>query len=163
MPNYCNNITTFQHTDKSLIDSLENEVKKGDDARIMQLLYPGPEDWDYNWCVTNWGTKWDAIIVNWTRIDDNIIEITFDTAWNPPLDFYHFIESKEWSITSYYDEPGCQFTGIYSNGKDEYYEYSSMTVEEMYETIPRELNEMFCMIELRQVQEEDDTSYNNNQ
>jgi hypothetical protein len=47
---------------------------------------PMPEDekdW-YNWCINNWGTKWDASDPN---ITDNKSATTyeFSTAWAPPI------------------------------------------------------------------------------
>lgn len=39
----------------------------------------------YEWCIENWGTKWDA--KNSVLMGDSEEEamITFDTAWSPPL------------------------------------------------------------------------------
>lgn len=42
----------------------------------------------YQWCVLNWGTKWNACRVRvgapecWG--DDASVEINFETAWSPP-------------------------------------------------------------------------------
>ena len=44
----------------------------------------GHKDW-YDWCVANWGTKWgdcDTELLD----DSNTIDITFQSAWSPPVD-----------------------------------------------------------------------------
>ncbi len=58
---------------------------------------PGPRPKDgfnqggYDWCVENWGTKWDACEVVMPGALPSCdggpleIEITFETAWAPPL------------------------------------------------------------------------------
>ena len=43
----------------------------------------GHTDW-YGWSIDNWGTKWGAYNVEFTRIDDTTLEIMFDTAWSVP-------------------------------------------------------------------------------
>lgn len=44
----------------------------------MWMMRYGYKSW-YEWCVKNWGTKWNAYNINQY---DNIIE--FQTAWSPP-------------------------------------------------------------------------------
>lgn len=39
----------------------------------------------YNWCVENWGTKWNSYGVGVGRPDENTLCVDFDTAWSPPL------------------------------------------------------------------------------
>lgn len=43
----------------------------------------GPQPYWYGWNVDHWGTKWDASDVEITV--GFIIEITFSTAWSPPI------------------------------------------------------------------------------
>lgn len=46
----------------------------------------GYETW-YDWCIANWGTKWNAMN---TQILDSPADlcIAFDTAWNPAIPIY---------------------------------------------------------------------------
>jgi hypothetical protein len=48
-------------------------------------------------------------------------------------------------VKLYYYEPGMCFAGIWEDGNDDYYEYGSMRSDEVAETLPAELNEMFCI------------------
>lgn len=71
----------------------EMEKQKGD-TRVKWLNeHPRPEDGynhgGYDWCVANWGTKWNLSEPN-IREDDNkgdrrIVKFNFGTAWSPPI------------------------------------------------------------------------------
>lgn len=43
----------------------------------------------YDWCVNNWGTKWEGSSMYEYSIQDKIIKIGFQTAWAPPLPVIH--------------------------------------------------------------------------
>jgi hypothetical protein len=123
MPNWCYNTATVFHEDKSKIDSLEQELQK-EDAQVFQHLRPNPTgEWDYNWSVENWGTKWDTTVNDWERESDNSIVMHFDTAWSPPTTLYEFLSEEGWSINAMYHEPGMGFAGKFEDGDDEYYEF----------------------------------------
>ena len=83
MPNWCTNSVVISHDDETLIDALEQELMKGDDAKVFNHLVPRPaeeeENW-YAWNINAWGTKWD---VNETYENDEGY-ICFDTAWSTP-------------------------------------------------------------------------------
>lgn len=139
MPNWCYNSATLHNSDKSKIDALEQELQK-EDAQVFQHLRPNPTgEWDYNWSVENWGTKWDVTVQDWEREDDNTIVMHFDTAWSPPTTLYEFLETEEgWSVRAYYHEPGMVFIGRYEDGFDDYYEYD-ITDRESVENLPEDL------------------------
>jgi hypothetical protein len=123
MPNWCYNSATLYNSDKSKIDSLEQELQK-EDAQVFQHLRPNPTgEWDYNWSVENWGTKWDTTVNDWERESDNSIVMHFDTAWSPPTTLYEFLSEEGWSINAMYHEPGMGFAGKFEDGDDEYYEF----------------------------------------
>jgi hypothetical protein len=53
------------------------------------------------------------------------------------------------TVKLYYYEPGMCFAGIWEGNEDysndDYYEYGDMSSDEVDETLPAELNEMFCI------------------
>jgi hypothetical protein len=61
----------------------------------------------YDWCVENWGTKWNSY-------DGNVTEdgISFNTAWAPPTPVIVALAKKIGkSLRLIYDEPGMDFCG----------------------------------------------------
>ena len=156
MPNWCDNTLNISNADKSKIDALETELKK-DDAEILKFLRPYEGEWDYGWCVENWGTKWDARVIDYFRDGDNSISITFETAWGPPLTLYSYLyESDEgWEIDAYYNEPGMCFAGTWYNGSDDLYEYAELRADEIDEELPEELNEMYAIAQYKRDWEEE--------
>lgn len=133
MPNWCDNSVTLYHEDKTKIDALAEEMnKKNDEGRSMACpfnhLRPQPPEvkegdgW-YEWNCSNWGSKWDADIIDWDRQDDNTIWICFNSAWSPPIALYNYLTEEGWKVDAMYHESGMSFAGMYSDGIDDYYEY----------------------------------------
>lgn len=64
---------------------LAAETWRNDPANRNRSWSSGPKDGfnhgGYDWCVENWGTKWNAY--EQRRID--VSSIYFETAWTPPL------------------------------------------------------------------------------
>ena len=156
MPNWCDNTLNISNTDKTKIDAIEKELQK-EDSEILKLLRPYDGEWDYGWCVENWGTKWDARVIDYFRDGDNSISITFETAWGPPLALYSYLyESDEgWEIDAYYNEPGMCFAGTWYNGSDDLYEYAELSADEIDEELPEELNEMYAIAQYKRDWEEE--------
>lgn len=117
----------------------------------------------YDWCVDNWGTKWDVNgdEGNAEETDPNIASLYFDSAWSPPIAFYNAMCDMGWEITAYYFEPGMNFCGVFDNGDDDYIEIEgdSSWVEE---NVPKEINEMFgisdMMADFEDEEQEEDGS-----
>lgn len=143
MPNWCSNVAQISHDDKFEIDKIENELAKKDNCQLFNSLVTRPiseeENW-YGWNVENWGTKWDAGVNYWERIDENTIMIEFDTAWSPPVEFYSTLYQENYQIDAQYYEPGMGFCGEFSSGMDNFYEYD-ITDRETWENIPADLVE----------------------
>jgi hypothetical protein len=91
----------------------------------------GYKNW-YDWCVANWGTKWnaggdnDAMQVDYDEDQGNqgIALFQFDTAWAPPLGVLEKLMEThpELSIECRYHEPGVGFFGVWTDGSDRCYE-----------------------------------------
>jgi hypothetical protein len=142
MPNWCQNIANITHEDLEKLDAIVEELKK-EEPELFNSLVPNPAgEWQYDWCVENWGTKWDASVYNY-ELKDGVLTINFDTAWGPPIAFYEKIEQMGFFVDAYYREEGMAFCGHYFDGSDEFYEYGNMSADEIEENIPVEIDEMF--------------------
>ena len=145
MPNYCSNVVEIQgpqHILKTLVDHKldfqkihpyppELDITAGregaDDSPEQKALVAAEEsnlkkygykNW-YDWCVNNWGTKWnaggdnDAMQVDYDEDVGNqgIALFQFDTAWAPPLGVLEKLMEThpELSIECRYHEPGVGF------------------------------------------------------
>ena len=73
----------------------------------------------YDWCIANWGTKWNACDV---IVADDGFEIDFDTAWSPSLPVTLALSKLFPTLifTHRYEEGGCDYSGfsVFRNGKE---------------------------------------------
>lgn len=130
MPNWCSNTAKIQNDDVSKIDAIETFLKEFDanedqnKTGLLEFLIPNPTgEWEYNWSVANWGTKWDIQLYEWSRLDENTISLDFDTAWGPPTNAYDTLTEQGYNIEANYLEEGMGFVGRHSEGFDESFEY----------------------------------------
>ena len=148
MPNWCSNTINIQgstETIKTLWDeaneegsgllqamkpmpkALEGTTSPSPTKGTPQPLVDGATDW-YQWCVNNWGTKWDVDIdgLEYTDNGDGTSSITgwFDSAWAPPIEAYSsFLDDMDGvSLVADYHEPGMDFVGEWDNGDDNFYD-----------------------------------------
>jgi hypothetical protein len=145
MPNWCDNRMTLSNPDVAKIDALETEMSKKNAeghsmAQPFQHLRPNPDgDWDYGWSCNNWGTKWDANIIDWERGDENTLTIYCDTAWSPPVALYEYLTEEGWGVDAVYHECGMCFAGTYTSiGGDDCYEYDRTDKDSM-DNLPSEV------------------------
>ena len=89
MPNHCWNTLTLIGHEHELYELSQGEFK-------FDTFIPVPENTDNvsDWCVQNWGTKWDRWDYEETCNNDNLRVIKFTTAWNPPFAFLRWILTK---------------------------------------------------------------------
>jgi hypothetical protein len=176
MPNWCDNVVTFEHNDPVMIcrvvtgytgeglmkefhpipDDLVNTMAGSygaDDARQAELEQReqanlaeyGYKNW-YDWAVANWGTKWDftsrdngeAAVSD----DGRSVQLSFNTAWSPPIAFYQRMEELGFKVNAFYFESGMGFCGRYSEGMDDYHEITGNS-DWVEENIPWEIDEQF--------------------
>jgi len=146
MPNWCNNTVTLRHDDVSKIEMIMEECKKEEETELFQMLRKRPDDQDdnwYDWNVTNWGTKWDVSPEYYDRIDDNTIQLGFDTAWSPPLALYEYLTSEGYFVKAKFHESGMCFVGDYVDGDTDTFEYAKYldSLEKLRDYIPEDLFE----------------------
>ena len=144
MPNWCVNELTITSNNKEQLKQFIEKVRDPENDTELSLtkLFPCPEEllsadstfykslndesakllimkygqtnW-YEWCIANWGTKWDVENVELKNCDDHYVCYCFDSAWSPPTkwivhvalmfpDLYFFLK---------YDETGVGFMGVY--------------------------------------------------
>ncbi len=131
MPNWCMNNITVEHEDSAMVDRFEkayNEGKTCEEFLPVPEGYYDDERW-YDWCVNNWGTKWDIGAkgedqgLKATRVG-NQVSASFDSAWAPPIGLYDKLFELGYNVKATYWEPGMAYCGIWDNGYDNYIEYT---------------------------------------
>jgi hypothetical protein len=179
MPNWCNNVLELEHDDAEMIarakkafldgklleefvpvpaslhivagsvgakgspEQNELEAKEADN-----LAKHGYATW-YDFCVNEWGTKWDV------GGDDAFIDedgpnktvMSFDSAWAPPIHAMEKMMAMGFRVTLYYYEGGMCYAGIFNEDGDDYYELGDMDSKQVAEEIPAELDIRFCISE----------------
>jgi hypothetical protein len=125
MPNWCDNSLTVSHEDKEMMQKFAAAVAEGN--LFMTFVPPPDGEWDYGWCVDNWGTKWDVSSGEFCLEEDGLSGSGwFNTAWGPPIMAYESLQELGFSIDALYHECGMGFAGSWVDGEencvDNYYE-----------------------------------------
>lgn len=88
---------------------LDTESRSGIDGEFKSAMQGNKKkrysNW-YNWRLAHWGTKWD-VEPNVYFVEDNHIQMWYDTAWSPANDFWATVTKKFPSLTikiRYYEE-----------------------------------------------------------
>lgn len=177
MPNWCNNNLVLEHDDpaqliraKAALDRGEflqefipvpQELKDtmsgsfGDSERQAMLEAQtarniethGYGNW-YDYCVAEWGTKWDCGEQGNTDIDPTgkILHTGFDTAWAPPIAAYEKLLDQGFRVKAMYYEGGMNFAGIWEDGIDDCYQDWGDS-QGAKATLPQELDDCFGISE----------------
>jgi hypothetical protein len=168
MPNWCGNTLTISHEDPEMIVRAKAAFAEG---RLLEEFIPIPAvlknttspnregnaqelreqcgytDW-YDFCVNEWGTKWDVGdgqgIQTW---DDHELIVYFDSAWAPPIAAYEKFMDLGFTVYATYYEPGCAFAGIFEDGMDDYYDLSEMDSGDVQQQLPPDLDSAFGISE----------------
>ncbi len=176
MPNWCNNSVEIYHDDPAMIERvraafngeglLQEFIPVPDDLRNTVAGFVGEDkqaaheaqqkaniekygyaNW-YDFCVGEWGTKWDiGADGNPAQDIPGGLMLGFDSAWSPPIGAYEKLIDMGFRIRAMYYECGMAFAGIWDNGVDDYYEYGSMDSKQIAEELPVELDEAFGISE----------------
>jgi hypothetical protein len=176
MPNWCNNNLVLEHDDPQMLirakDALDRgeflqefipvpkdlqivagRVGDGDEQRELERKTAenvekyGYGNW-YDYCVGEWGTKWDTGEAGNTDIspDGRILHTGFDTAWSPPIAAYEKLLDQGFRVKAMYYEPGMGFAGIWEDGHDDCYQDWGDS-EGAKATLPAELDDCFGISE----------------
>ena len=176
MPNWCNNNLTLEHDDPAMIkrayDALERgeflqefcpvpqDLKDtvsgfmGEDQREAHEAQQkrnvekyGYANW-YDYCVAEWGTKWDVGEQGNSDIrpDGRMLHTYFDSAWSPPIGAYEKLEQLGFRVNALYYEGGMAFAGSYGEGGDSELNLEGMSADEIEQNYP-ELDEAFGISE----------------
>lgn len=183
MPNWCNNTVEIYHPDTAKMEALVAAVNEGkfcnhaiptpkeltetvagfpgEDKRAeheaqvaANLERFGHSDW-YSFQTSRWGTKWDVDAYDTVVLEDNKVTFGFDSAWSPPVGVYEQLVEDGFSVRAYYYESGMCFAGIWEDGFDDFYELSNMSSQEVRDSIPEALDEMFAISENIEMWEEE--------
>ena len=192
MPNYCNNVVEIRgpvQVVKALVDHRLDFMKiypypkdldivagrsgADDSPEQIQLVAAeesnlkkyGYKNW-YDWCVSEWGTKWNAggsdnadMQIDWDEDgDDSIALFQFDTAWAPALGVLQKLrdDHPELSVECRYHEPGVGFMGVWTDGHDRCYDNIEGSKDTFWQSDDgRLLDETFNIVESMQEWEAD--------
>ena len=178
MPNWCNNHITLEHDDPTMIkrayDALERgeflqefipvpkdltetisgwvgdpvEQEKLEAQQKANVEKYGYSTW-YDFCVNEWGTKWDTGEQGNNDINPNdpkMLTAGFDTAWAPPIAAYEKLMDLGFRVKAMYYEPGMCFAGVWEDGDDECYQDWGDS-QGAVNTLPTELDDCFGISE----------------
>ena len=126
MPNHTDNRVILSHDDSQQIDMIYN-IMNTEDTPLCQTLIPMPQELEgtqafsggpnwYGWRLDNWGTKWDVYETHCTRIDANTLQLTFYTAWSPPIFVYDKLVEMGFEVSARYLDEGWMYIGEYIDG-----------------------------------------------
>jgi hypothetical protein len=130
------NNMTLAHKDNSKLQEFVDAYNSG---RTCEHYLPVPKEYYedtgpfprwYNYCVNTWGTKWDFGKDEYDDpavIEDNLVRVSFNTAWSPPNGLYDELHRQDYILTGSYWEPGMGFCGTIEHGMDLYVEYQDHT------------------------------------
>jgi hypothetical protein len=193
MPNWCNNTLELHHEDPAMIERAKKAFAEGklleefcpvpaslhivagrvgDDTDPKQIELEAQEKanleahgystW-YDYCVNEWGTKWDVGGNDYNEPQQdspNKITMAFDSAWAPPCAAMDKMMDMGFSVRLYYYEPGMCFAGIYSEDGDDFYDLSNLSSEQAKEELPEALDDMFCISETMAEYEQEELDEN---
>ena len=125
MPNWCENEVRV-NGDAKKVKEFMDFVKSDEQDFDFEKVIPFPNgEWDYDWCIAKWDTKWNACRVekDFNPEYGDEVKYTFDTAWSPPEGIFIKLREKfkfneegsELYISWFYREDGMEFSGYLQN------------------------------------------------
>jgi len=115
MPNWCSHTATISHDDPAMITELVDSFAE---EKTFEHLIPFPDGkWDYDWCSQNWGTKWDINSPQCSFDGPTTLEVTFMTAWSPPIPVFERMKQLGYTVKAEYWDEGGFFVGVWNDGE----------------------------------------------
>jgi hypothetical protein len=142
-------------------DEAEQAKLEADTARNIEEL--GYGNW-YDYCVGEWGTKWDVGEQGASDIhpEGRMLHTSFDSAWAPPVNAYEKLVDMGFGVEAMYYEGGMAYAGTWSDGNDDYVDLSGMSADDIEQNYA-DLDECFgiseCMRDYEAENEEELTSW----
>jgi hypothetical protein len=119
-------LSEFIPVPKELSETISGSY--GDDAKQAELEAQtarnlekfGYGNW-YDYCVAEWGTKWDCGEQGASDIHPGgrMLHTAFDTAWAPPVNAYEKLVDLGFGVEAMYYEPGMGYAGSFGKHGDE--------------------------------------------
>ena len=193
MPNWCNNYLVLEHEDPAMIerakkafadgrllaefvpvpeslhivagrvgdDSDEAQIKLEEDTK-RNLEVHGYANW-YDYCVNEWGTKWDVGGEGDQASQDSPTDLrmNFDSAWAPPIAAMEKFMDQGFRVKLIYWESGMCYCGLFDENGDDYMDYTDMSAEQVAESINPEVDECMCIVENLEMWEEENQEETN--
>ena len=187
MPNWCNNYLVLEHEDPAMIERAKTAFANGklleefcpvpaslhivagrvgdkDSPEQIELEAQekanleahGYATW-YDYCVNEWGTKWDVGGEGDQASQDSPTDIrmNFDSAWAPPIAAMEKFQDLGFKVKLVYWESGMCYCGLFDENGDDYLDYSDMTADEVDKVINDEVDECMCIVENLRMWEEE--------
>jgi hypothetical protein len=173
MPNWCSNNLVLTHEDPAMIQRAFDALERGE---FLQEFIPVPQalrdtvadgstneqmvekhgysSW-YDYCVSEWGTKWDCGEQGASDIHPGgtMLHTFFDTAWSPPVHAYEKLEALGFGVNAMFYEGGMGYAGTYSDGNCDDVDLSELSADDIERDYP-ELDECFGISEsMRELEE----------
>jgi hypothetical protein len=194
MPNWCNNYLELEHEDPAMIERAKKAFAEGklleefcpvpaslhivagrvgaddnpeqikleeDTARNLEVH--GYANW-YDYCVNEWGTKWDVGGDGDQASQDSPTDLrmNFDSAWAPPVAAMEKFQDLGFKVKLVYWESGMCYCGLFDENGDDYFDYTDMSAAEVAEQINPEIDECMCIVENLETWEEDNREEDGN-
>ncbi len=177
MPNWCSNNLVLEHDDPAMIKRAFDALERGEflqefipvpkeltetmsgfhgDADKQAALEAqtranvekyGYGNW-YDYCVGEWGTKWDVGEQGCSDIhpEGRMLHTSFDSAWSPPVNAYQKLEALGFRVEAQFYESGMAFAGTYSDGNCDDFSLEGITADDIEENYP-EVDDCFGISE----------------
>jgi hypothetical protein len=133
-------------------DPVEQAKLEADTARNLEEL--GYGNW-YDFCVGEWGTKWDVGNQGCSDIhpDGKMLHTYFDSAWAPPVNAYDKLVEMGFGVNAMYYEGGMGYAGSYDEHGDQEINLEGLSADDIERDHP-ELDEAFGISECMRENEE---------
>lgn len=134
MPNWCDNYVEISGPKDRVLGLLDQSLRSGFLSAIKPLIRePAEKHKIYEWCNSNWGTKWEVDLkpdyivatidnVKNMSLQNVMIGLSFFSATTPPIAAYQVLITQGFNIRGYYYESNNAFYGWFKNGKEKYFD-----------------------------------------